>query len=235
MKKIKMFSIYVVSLFILLISCDLTEDDYDGKYYNTSDYSGVIVGSTGAYYVHLSEKCYATVLFDGIIYNLSYDEPFFEGEKITLTDGTISITLTDRHDGVSIAFDIPGHDIKSTINLESDPNNPNRNYIGWSENFRNGERVYKTTINLTLYKNGGNKWSGIEKVIFDSNPDDPNHQSDVGNFYILSGVFEENDSSVTLKWNEDQEIFTLDKINNKLTRFDGGTTTFEVELTKVDF
>lgn len=226
--KLRHYFFLIISCFLIFISCSKDNGTQNESYY-VDDYSGVLIGSSGVYILTLSENgCTAKIIFDGSTYNLSTNTPLLVGGSVTLTDGTVSITLTDNNGNIEIEFDIPNHTIQSTIVL-SNPNNPNRNYIGWSENFRNGVKVYRTTINLVLSDN--NQWSGIEKIDVDINPDDPNHESTEGDVNYVNGIYTENTTSVTFKWSNGQEIFTLNKINNTLHLFENGTTTFEAELT----
>ncbi|MCF6222978.1 MAG: hypothetical protein L3J34_04540 [Flavobacteriaceae bacterium] len=231
MKKIKLLSMSMLAILLFMTACD-TEDETDGRYYIEGEYTGVLIGSTGSYTLNLEEgKVTAKVLFDNIIYNLSINESLYEGESITLTDGKITILLVDDGVDINISFNIPNHHIESTIVL-SESSEPNRDYIGWTENFRNGVKVYRTTVNLTLHQ--GKRWTGIERVDVDVNPDDPNHESDQGKITKVNGTFSEDNSSISFFFTDGSPIFTLIKVENKLTVFENGTTTFEVELTRVD-
>jgi|TARA_B110000902_G_scaffold192450_1_gene218094 hypothetical protein len=234
MKKIKLLSIGILSVLLFLMSCGKDDDTSpQNKSAVTGVYTGVLVGSTGAYELNLAENgVNSSVLFDGTTYSLSSNETLENGQSLTLTDGTISLVITVDNNGEnpSVSFTIPGHNIQATVIL-SNSTNPNRNYIGWTENFRNGVKVYRTTTNLTLHN--GNQWTGIERVDVDIDPNNPNHQSDEGEVNNVNGTYTEDTNGVTFKLNGNT-LFTLNKIGNKLTLFESGTTTFEVELTKVN-
>ncbi len=218
---------------LIFTACDKedTTPTSEESYY-VDDYSGVLVGSTGAYKLHLTENdVTAKIVFDGTTYNLSSGSPLLIGGNVKLTDGTVSMELNDYNGYIEPKFTIPNHTILSTITL-SNPNNPNRDYIGWSENYRDGVKVYRTTMNLVLSDN--NKWYGIERIDLDINPNDPNHQSSQGTVYYPNGSYTEDATSVSFKWDNGTDIFKLNKVNNTLYIYEGGATTFEAKLTLID-
>jgi len=230
MKRNKFLLFGIVSIILFAFSCKKDNNN------NTTikKYSGVIVGSTGAYSLSISGTgASANIVFDSVTYNLTTNEVLENGQSLTLTDGTISLVITVDSNGENptISFTIPGHNIQATIVL-SNTTNPNQNFIGWTENFRNGVRVYRTTFNLTLHNS--NQWTGIEKIDVDINPSDPNHTSSEGQITQVTGAYTEDTNGVSFFFSNGSSIFTLNKVGNKLTLFESGTTTFEAELTKVN-
>jgi len=246
----KLFLTGFLSIFLLFTSCG-TNDDGDGTTTNenpnavTGIYSGVLVGSTGAYELNFTAtNSSASVLFDGTNYTLSSDKLLEKGKSITLTDGTISLVFTVDANGEnpSISFTIPGHTIEATLILAG--TTTNRNYIGETTNTRNGIIVNKSTFNLTLHND--NKWTGIEKVIVSKIVFDNERLEDSGDAGMVtrvSGVFTEDNNSINFFRNNSDPIFEVDKLNDKLileqeSSFDdgnGGTVVevFKVTLTKV--
>lgn len=227
--------ITLLTIFFTITSCSKDDDSNTKQPSTTSQtYTGVLIGSTGAYELNLKEDgANASVVFNDDTYNLSTSETLQNGESLTLTDGTISLTIEIDVNGKNpeISFTIPGHDIQATIIL-SNQTNPNRNYIGWTENFRDGVKVYRTTFNLTLHE--GNKWTGIERIDVDIDPENPDHQSTQGQVTRVGGTYTENENGISFFFSNGSSIFTLNKTGNKLTLFQSGATTFEVELTKVN-
>ena len=199
----------------------------------TRTYTGVLVGSTGAYELNLTENgAIASVVFDDETYNLYSNENLETSQSLTLSDGSISLTFeVDKNgDNPTISFTIPGHYIQATI-VVSNQTNPNRNYIGSTESVSHSEaKVYRTTFNLTLHD--GNKWTGIERVDLDIDPGNPNHQSAQGQTIKVDGTYTENESTVILS--RSNYIYTLYKVRDELKLYQAAGGTFEVMLTQVN-
>lgn len=229
--KLKIKLLIIISCF-LLFSCSNNDNNNQNQSYYVNEYSGVLIGSTGAFELSLSEDgCSAQLLFDGVTYYLTSSTPLSLGGTVTLTDGIVSIIVTDNNGTLEFEFSIPNHTVQAVVVL-SDSSNPNRNYIGWTENINNGVTVYQTTFNLVLQNE--NHWAGIERIDLDINPDDPNHISQAGQINYPSGTYSETLTSITFYWSTGEEIFTLNKVSNTLYLFQNGTTTFETELTLVE-
>ncbi|MEM9820848.1 MAG: hypothetical protein AAF985_07240 [Bacteroidota bacterium] len=201
---------------------------------DTLTYTGVLIGSTGAYQLNLTENgANASVVFDDEIYHLSSSETLANGQSLTLTDGTISLTIEVDENGAQpvISFTIPGHDIQATVVL-SNPKHPNQDYIGWTERTKYEVKTYRTTFNLTLHEDNG--WTGMERVDLDIDPGNLNHQSAQGQVTRVSGTFTESDSRISLFWSNDRPELTLFKVGDRLSLYHAAGGTFQVDLVQVN-
>lgn len=238
MKKIKLLSIGILSVLLFLVSCN-KDDDTSPQNSDTVTgvYSGVLVGSTGAYELNLTENgATSTVLFDDTNYNLSSNETLENGQSITLTDGTISLVITVDNNGENpgISFTIPGHNIQATISTTTNTNNETGNYIGGVTVTKNGVIGYKTTFNLTLYD--GNKFQGITKIVINQD-ENGNNDSSVGNIDIIDGTYIINNNIITFTYVIDNNTVneSLNIVGNTLqeSNTDVETGLTEILLTKV--
>ena len=239
MKRTKLYLIGILSGLFIITSCNKDGDTNPQQNTNTPPssfirtYTGVLIGSTGAYELNLTENgAIASVVFDDETYNLYSNETLENGQSLTLNYGSISLTVEvdENGDNPGISFTIPGHNIQATIVL-SNQTNPNRNYIGSTESVSLSEaKIYRTTFNLTLHD--GNKWTGIERVDLDNDPGNPNHQSTQGQTTKVDGTYTENESSVIL--NRSNSIYTLYKVGDELKLYQAAGGTFEVMLTQVN-
>lgn len=238
MKGTNFYLIGILSgLLFVMISCNAdNESNLQKENFDTRTYSGVLIGSTGAYKLNISRSGIgASVLFDGNTYTFSSSESLENEQSLNLNDGTVSLTIEVDSNGNNpeVAFTIPGHTIQSTIVL-SNPTNPNQNYIGVKQRVtQNGTKIYESTFNLTLYD--GNKWMGIERVDLDIDPFNPNHQSTQGQVTFVDGTYTENDEQIYLAYSNGTTIYTLFKIGDNLSFFHESETSFAVELTQVNF
>ncbi len=236
-KSLNRILLVLFSVFVLFGCTDNEGDEGEGgnMEYIAGEFSGVLVGSTGSYTLKLEEdNVIAVVFFNGNIYTLTSNESLAPNGSITLTEGTISIKITDTGDLFpKLTFTIPGHSVQYTI-VTNVISNPNRNYVGTSINTSEGRIIRKSTFNLTIY---GSNWKGIEKVIL--NTEDP---EEVNEIIRAEGKITEDADSVSFFWNNDELIFTLNKIGDRLVYTEeiieqvGGVpevvATFEIELTK---
>ncbi len=239
--KLSKLLVAVLSSFLLAVSCNKDEETNPQNSNIVSGiYSGVIVGSTGAYEAELTKNgATANILFDGTNYILSSNETLEKGQSITLTNGTISLTITVDNDGVNptISFIIPGHDIEATISTTTNTNSETGNYVGSFKATNNsGLEFYKATYNLNLYD--GNKFKIIEKIRLDNdsngNSVTPNK---VGKVNTINGTYSINSNVITFTFSSEGETvnISLNIIGNTLQDSDilSDGSSSETLLTKV--
>jgi hypothetical protein len=237
MKRTNLYLIGILSgLLFVMTSCN--KDDELNPQQETSDtrtYTGVLIGSTGAYKLNLTKNgAEAFVLFNDEAYILTSSQTLENGQSLILSDGTASLTFEIDSEGNNpeIAFTIPGYAVQSTIVI-SYQTNPNQNYIGRTQSsYNDGTKFHETTFNITLYD--GDKWTGLERVDLDIDPGNPNHQSTQGQITRVSGTYTEIDNVVNLAWSDSSKIYYLPRSGDDLLLVQGAGTEFIVSLTQVD-
>lgn len=113
------------------------EDNNPAKYdkSNLGSYSGVLVGSTGYITIELKPTgASATIVFDGVTYQLSSSVPIPAGTKVTgytLQKDGVKIVLDVNADGSEpqVAVTIPGHNV-STVVFKVTSTADVENYVG---------------------------------------------------------------------------------------------------------
>lgn len=226
MKMTKTILISMLCVVVLLVSCSKEESTPDNSINAT--YTGVLVGSTGAYKAVFSASgSRATILFDGTTYELTSTETLKKGETLGLTDGTVKLTIKTDADGKNpeLSFDIPGHTITAVVVEETALT---ENYIGEVIVTKNGLTKSKITLNITLYE--GNKIKAITKII-------ENEGVDEGKVEILEGTYVKSGSTILITYQNNGETVVLassifeNTLNSTFTDTENGTT--EVKLIKV--
>jgi hypothetical protein len=246
--KIKFALISILSVSLFFTSCD-SDDDNEINNAVVSEYTGVLVGSTGAYKLNLTKSgASATILFDDKKYNLSTDKPLEPGQSISLTDGSVSLTIAIDNKGENpvISFKIPGHTVSATIHKVTESNDV-QVYLGYETDqkstnggpFIEREReVYNLSFNnkeFTCLEEGENGIYRIKGVILKSTENELTIQekrtNNGGNTPLVD--LNEEDSKDT--------ILTFKKTGNQLiwSEIDEGSGNTrwkdEIILTKVKF
>jgi hypothetical protein len=219
---------HLLVLVVLLISCN--NDEIKNNNTITTQYSGVLVGSSGAYRLKFSEtNSNATIIFDDVQYVLTSNETLKKGETLTLTDGTVTLTISTDSEGKnpSIKFNIPGHVITATI-AEELASNPVQNYTGTATITKDNVINYKSTFNVTLLSD--NSFQAIQKIITNGGVDE-------GKIDKVDGTYLRVNNVVVFTYSKDNQtiVLALNQFEKKLTGSQTdpeiGTTT--IELTKM--
>lgn len=148
------------------------------------------------------------------------NDTYFVKTETDPTGGT-NYTISGTSQLLSVPYALHAKTATSII-VQS---NTNRNYTGFTESFKDGIKTYRTSFSLTL--NDNNQYTGIETVDVDFDPSNPNQASNVGNTTNVNGTYTEDNNKIILS---DIDL-TLNKVGNKLTLFERGNITFEVQLT----
>ena len=159
MKKIKLVSMCILSALFFFTSCD-KDDDNEVNNAVVSEYKGVLVGSTGAYKLNLTKSgASATILFDDKKYDISANKPLEPGQSLTLTNGSVSLTIAvnDKGENPTISFKIPGHTVSATIYQATATNNV-QIYQGYETDQKSTDggafiETDRTTYNLAFTDN----------------------------------------------------------------------------------
>ncbi|HTG56894.1 MAG TPA: hypothetical protein VL943_11535, partial [Niabella sp.] len=187
MKKIVTLSLLFLSL--LLISCEKDKDEPNPDIV-TGNYSGIIVGSTGAYQIKITESgATGTLIFEGVKYALESQNVLTKRSQIFLVDKSGDMVITIEADATGLilnpSFRIPGHEnMEATILKET--TTPAENYNGWRLNetasdFTNS--IYNLSVN-------GNSFELISKTIASVNAEE------VGNVKRIKGTVSRSGSQI---------------------------------------
>lgn len=222
----KVSKLLSASLLILLLACSTNNDTHVLPV--TKSFTGVLVGSSGYYGLNFSRNnSNATIVFDGITYNLSSTETLQNGIPLTLTDGAVSLTILLDVNGQNpqINFDIPGHTVSATI---ADATFLTENYIGQGTVTKDGVLTNKVTFNVTLAAD--NTFQAINKVILNGGVDE-------GKVDTINGTYVKNNNIIVFSYMENgkQATIALNIFENQLigSQTDPEKGTTMLELTKV--
>ncbi len=219
MKNIKL--LITALLLIFIIAC--TSDKENNVV--VANYTGVLVGSSGSYSLKFSEtNSNATITFDGQTYVLTSSATLKKGETLTLTDGSVSLTIATDSNGKNpnIKFNIPGHQVSATI---ADATYLTENYLGEATITKDGVLNYQATFNVTLTDN--NQFQAIQKIIKNGGG------VDEGKVETINGVYTKTNSIIVFTYNKDGETITL-ALNLFANKISGLQTDPEIGVTAIE-
>lgn len=218
--------LFTASLLIVIFAC--SKDNTTQEIPLSKSYTGVLVGSSGYYGLNFSRNnSNATIVFDGVTYNLSSTETLQNGVPLTLTDGAVSLTILLDANGQNpqINFDIPGHTVSATI---ADATALTENYVGQGTVTKDGVLTNKVTFNVTLAAD--NTFQAINKVILNGGVDE-------GKVDTINGTYVKNNNIIVFTYLENgkEATIALNIFENQLigSQTDPETGTTVLELTKV--
>lgn len=171
-----MKNIFYISILLLFITSCGKENNNDDTTKTKTEFSGVLVGSTGYYSLILeSGNSSATIYFDSVLYTLTNTEvlDFNAGiYDLVLSDSnnvTLTVTLPPNSSQPSFYFNIPNHTVEYTV-FQVEINLPVNNYLGTSSSSYTvsdssgnilSNSNYNATYNLSIQ--GDNNFQIIEK------------------------------------------------------------------------
>lgn len=166
---------YILILLLFITACGKENNNVDPTKTKT-EFSGVLVGSTGYYSLILeSGNSSATIYFDSVLYTLTNTEvlDFNAGiYDLVLSDSnnvTLTVTLPPNSSQPSFYFNIPNHTVEYTV-FQVEINLPVNNYLGTSSSSYTvsdssgnilSNSNYNATYNLSIQ--GDNNFQIIEK------------------------------------------------------------------------